>query len=77
MLCIIAASGQGGDFATRRATIARAAQILGVDDLARRLSATRERVERWIAGTENPPYDVWLRAVDVVIDATVRGLRGD
>ena len=50
-------------------TLALAAQTLGsVDRLAQRLVVEEEALQRWIAGTEFPPHEVFMKALDIVAD---------
>jgi hypothetical protein len=49
--------------------IQRAARILGgVDKLAKHLDASPSDVQLWMDGRRSPPPDVFLRAVDVVLE---------
>lgn len=49
-------------------TLQRAADVLGGSThLADHLHVDRAELERWIAGHGEPPLDVFLRAVDVVL----------
>jgi transposase-like protein len=54
-----------GSAATR--TLARAAKTLGgAHALAQRLGVEPATLERWMAGEVIPPYDVFLKALDIV-----------
>lgn len=49
-------------------TMHRACQILGgVPQLAAHLEVREADVERWLEGEEDPPLEVFLGAVDVVL----------
>ena len=55
-------------------TLGLAADTLGsVDALATRLGADREAVQRWIAGTEFPPHQMFMRALDIVASGPLLG----
>lgn len=45
-----------------------AARIGGADRLAKYLAVAPETLELWLAGTEVPPVEAMLRAVDLVLD---------
>ena len=48
-------------------TLALAAKTLGgTQALAERLDVEHTTLERWMAGEEVPPYDVFLKALDIV-----------
>jgi hypothetical protein len=48
-------------------TLALAAKTLGgAQALAERLSVEHGTLERWMAGEEVPPYEVFLKALDIV-----------
>lgn len=50
-------------------TLKQAGVILGGEKaLARHLRVPLEDLQRWLAGTEDPPRQVFLRAVDVVLE---------
>lgn len=50
-------------------TLVRAAEIIGGElELALRLQVTPSHLHLWIRGLSEPPRDVFLRAVDLVID---------
>ena len=50
-------------------TLRHAREILGGDkQLARHLRVPFADLQRWLAGSEEPPRQVFLRAVDVVLD---------
>lgn len=52
-------------------TLQKAAELIGSrQKLARHLRVPLAELEKWIAGTALPPTGSFLRAVDVVIDAT-------
>ena len=49
-------------------TLHRACVLLGgIHQLALHLGASDRQVEEWLAGDEDPPMDVFLVAVDVVL----------
>ena len=48
-------------------TLALAAKTLGgAQALAERLGVEQAALERWMAGEDTPPYDVFLKALDIV-----------
>ena len=50
-------------------TLRQAGVILGGErELARHLRVPLEDLKRWLAGKEDPPRPVFLRAVDVVLE---------
>ena len=50
-------------------TLRRAARIVGGElKLALRLGVTPSHLALWLAGIEAPPGDIFLRAVDLVMD---------
>jgi hypothetical protein len=54
-------------------TLHRACELLGgIHQLAVRLGVTDRQVETWLAGEHEPPMDVFLQAVDVVVAASFR-----
>jgi hypothetical protein len=49
-------------------TLHRACEMLGgLDALSRHLSVPAATLARWIGGLEQPPLDVFLKAVDIVL----------
>lgn len=49
-------------------TLHRACEMLGgLDALAHHLNVPAPALERWIGGLEQPPLDVFLKAVDIVL----------
>jgi hypothetical protein len=49
-------------------TLHRACEVLGgLDALSRHLDVPAATLTRWIGGAEEPPLDVFLRAVDIVL----------
>ena len=49
----------------------RAAELLGGrDKLARVLQLPKDELDRWIRGDANPPREVFLRVVDIILDET-------
>jgi hypothetical protein len=53
-------------------TLQRAAEIVGGEqELALRLQVTPSHLALWIQGIEQPPGDIFLRAVDLVVDNDV------
>ena len=56
-------------------TLGRAAALSGGTlELARRLQVTPEQLDAWIAGSEIAPDAVFLRAVDLLMEDTLRSL---
>jgi hypothetical protein len=52
-------------------TFQKAAELLGDRKaLARELRVPLADLERWIAGTAKPPLQIFLRAIDLVLDET-------
>jgi len=50
-------------------TLVRAAEILGGEvELAFRLQVTPSHLHLWMRGLSEPPRDVFLRAVDLVVE---------
>lgn len=50
-------------------TLRHARDILGGDkDLAKQLRVPFAELQRWLAGKEEPPRQVFLRAVDIVLE---------
>ena len=50
-------------------TLQRAARIVGGElELALRLGVTPSHMALWLLGIEAPPGDIFLRAVDLVMD---------
>jgi DNA-binding transcriptional regulator YdaS (Cro superfamily) len=50
-------------------TLRRAAELVGgAQELALRLKVTPSHLALWLAGSETPPAEVFLRAVDIVMD---------
>jgi hypothetical protein len=55
-------------------TLHRACEVLGgLDPTARHLGVSAASLKRWIGGAEQPPLDVFLAAVDVVLLAAEPG----
>jgi hypothetical protein len=53
-------------------TLRRAAQIVGDEEtLAQALGVTRADLLIWLAGKAQPPMDVFLRAVDIVVKDSI------
>ena len=49
----------------------RAAELIGGrDKLARVLGVSKADLDNWIAGEAKPPREVFLRAVDLILDET-------
>jgi len=49
-------------------TLHRACEVLGsLDALSRQLNVPAPTLARWIGGLEQPPLDVFLKAVDIVL----------
>jgi hypothetical protein len=49
-------------------TVHRACEVLGgLEPTSRHLGVPPVALSRWIAGAEQPPLDVFLKAVDVVL----------
>lgn len=54
----------------------RAAEILGGPERLRRyLKVSALSLGIWMAGTEPPPVDVFLKAVDVIAESQLKDLR--
>lgn len=55
-------------------TLHRACELLGsLDALSRQLNVPGPTLTRWIGGLEQPPLDVFLKAVDIVLLAAAPG----
>jgi hypothetical protein len=55
-------------------TLHRACEVLGsLDSLSRQLNVPAPTLARWIGGLEQPPLDVFLKAVDIVLLAAAPG----
>ncbi|HUQ25084.1 MAG TPA: hypothetical protein VM140_05390 [Burkholderiales bacterium] len=53
----------------------RAAELIGgMESLAEQLGVPRAVLERWAAGQAEPPPEMFLRAVDVHVEYTLKGL---
>ena len=53
----------------------RAAEILGGPEaLVDYLGVPPERLEPWLSGESDPPADVFLRSVDLVVEHNLKGL---
>ena len=49
-------------------TLHRACEVLGsLEALSRQLNVPAPTLARWIGGLEQPPLDVFLKAVDIVL----------
>lgn len=49
-------------------TLHRACEVLGgLDALSHHIGAPAAAITRWIGGTEQPPLDMFLKAVDVLL----------
>ena len=49
----------------------RATELVGGrDKLASVLTVPREHIDKWISGDANPPREVFLRVVDLILDET-------
>lgn len=56
-------------------TLGRAAALSGgTQALAKKLHVTPEQLDAWIAGAEHTPDSVFLRAVDLLMEDTLRSL---
>ena len=65
----------GGSVRSR--TLAKAAQIVGGPEaLRKRLNVSALLLGVWLAGTEPPPTEVFLKAVDIVEEQVVKQLGG-
>ncbi len=54
-------------------SFARAAELLGgLDKLAAHLNVSQSHLELWIKGLGNPPVDLFLRVVDLLMDQKLR-----
>lgn len=52
-------------------TFQKAAELLGGQkELARRLRVPQGELQKWIAGSGEPPMAIFLKAVDLVLDET-------
>jgi hypothetical protein len=50
--------------------VRKAAELAGGSDkLARVLQVPAEEIEKWMAGDGQPPRDVFLRVVDIIVEA--------
>lgn len=59
-------------------TLRRAAEVVGGErKLALHLRVARTHLHLWLDGLADPPAAVFLRAVDVVIDADIAAWRGN
>jgi hypothetical protein len=59
-------------------TLEYAAKLVGgEDELALRLGVTRREVDLWISGDAPPPPKIFLKAIDIVADATMSRLAAD
>jgi len=55
----------------------RASQLLGgTPKLRRYLKVSALSLSVWMAGAEPPPRDVFLKAVDVIVDSELQKLKG-
>jgi hypothetical protein len=55
-------------------TLHRACEVLGsLDALSRQLNVPAPTLARWIGGLEQPPLDMFLKAVDIVLLAAAPG----
>jgi hypothetical protein len=55
-------------------TVHRACEVLGgLDALSRHLGVPAATIARWIGGVEEPPVEVFLAAVDIVLLAAEPG----
>jgi hypothetical protein len=47
----------------------RAVELAGSrENLAKRIGARIEELDKWLAGTGRPPREIFLRVVDVILD---------
>ena len=61
-------------FAVRLRTLQRAVQAVGsAEALALLLGASQRQLDRWLAGEETIPSDIFLRAVDLIELHEARG----
>jgi hypothetical protein len=59
----------------RTAALRRASEILGGPSKLRRyLGVSAIALGVWIAGSEPPPTDIFLRAVDVIVESDLKEL---
>jgi hypothetical protein len=57
------------------AVFSRAAELMGgMEHLAAHLGVPLDMIERWAAGQVEPPPEMFLRAVDVHVEYTLKGL---
>ena len=60
----------------RTHAIRRASEILGGQrNLRKYLGVSALSLSVWIAGSEPPPTDIFLKVVDVIVDREIDGLR--
>jgi hypothetical protein len=53
----------------------RAAEVLGgPEPLAAYLGVPSERLDAWLRGETDPPVDVFLRTVDLLVEHNLKGL---
>ena len=58
-------------------TLRRASELLGgTPQLCKYLRVSALSLSVWTSGAEPPPTDVFLKAVDVVVEAELKKLRG-
>jgi hypothetical protein len=55
-------------------TLKRAAEIVGEEELARRLKVAPRHLTLWICGAVSPPGDVFLQAADIVTEDDLQQL---
>ncbi len=63
--------------AVRTATLRRAAEILGPSRLREILGVSAMALTVWMTGVEAPPTDVFLKAVDLIVERNLEDLRTD
>jgi hypothetical protein len=54
----------------------RAAQIVGVKELAAELGVTSDDLVYWMDGTKRVPQPIFLKAVDIVVAHDVKEMSG-
>lgn len=59
------------------ATLSRAARIIGSESrLSFVLGVPAATLQRWIEGLDRPPVDAFLKAVDIVLEESMRSSSG-
>lgn len=67
---------QHPEVATYARTLARAAALSGGSAaLAKKLNVSADQLDAWICGTEEAPANIFLLAVDLLMEDTLAALR--